>query len=72
MFSHRIDDDIVLRLLQEKHSEELFELIDTNRDYLRKWVRFPDRVARIEEMAPFIRDLLRQFANNEGFEAGKA
>ena len=70
MFSFRVDDDLELRLLEERYAKDLFELMHKNRDHLSKWIRWPDRVTVLEDMSLHIRDILRRFAFNEGFEAG--
>jgi ribosomal-protein-serine acetyltransferase len=38
MFNFRVDENIVIELLQQHHKQELFTLIDTNREHLRKWL----------------------------------
>lgn len=38
MFSFRVNDSISLELLQQHHSEEIFKLIDNNREHLRQWL----------------------------------
>ena len=42
MFRLKIDDDLELQLLEERHAEELFALTDENRDYLREWLPWLD------------------------------
>src|SRR5918911_2893715 len=68
--SIRIDDDTELRILEERHAQELFNLIDQNRSYLREWLPWLDYEQSIEETKAFIRSSLQQFVNNEGFQAG--
>jgi len=38
MFSFRVNDSISLELLQQYQFEEIFELIDHNREHLRQWL----------------------------------
>jgi hypothetical protein len=38
MFSIKISDDLELGLLEQRHAEELFALVDQNREYLREWL----------------------------------
>jgi ribosomal-protein-serine acetyltransferase len=35
MFSFKVDDQIEIELLQQQHKDELFTLVDSNRDHLR-------------------------------------
>lgn len=68
--SIRIDDDTELRILEERHAQELFNLIDQNRSYLREWLPWLDYEQSVEDTKVFIRSSLQQFVNNEGFQAG--
>ena len=38
MFTLRVDDEIELQLLEKHHKEELYQLIDQNRNHLRRWL----------------------------------
>jgi ribosomal-protein-serine acetyltransferase len=70
MFSYRLTDDAELRLLEDRHARELFELTDRNRNYLRQWLPWLDSTQTVEDTRNFIKDSLQQFAANEGFQAG--
>lgn len=43
MFSFQVDDELKIELIQQQHKEELFRLIDTNREHLRKWLLWVDK-----------------------------
>lgn len=66
----KIDDDLELRLLEEPHAEELFALTDQNRAYLRKWLPWLDDNRSLSDTKEFIKNAIKQFANNNGFQAG--
>jgi ribosomal-protein-serine acetyltransferase len=70
MFAYRMDDRIELRLLQPEHADELFALVDQNRDYLRRWLPWLDNERSPEDVRAFIQSGLQQWANNNGFQAG--
>ena len=38
MFPYRVDEEISIELLQQHHKEELYNLLDSNREHLRKWL----------------------------------
>lgn len=38
MFKHELGERAELRLLEERHAEELYALTDRNRDHLRAWL----------------------------------
>lgn len=66
----RVDDDIELRIYEERHAQEVAEVIDQNRAYLRQWLPWVDDSRTVEDSRVFIRSALRQFADNEGFQLG--
>jgi hypothetical protein len=43
MFTYKVDEQIVIELLHQHHKEELYKLIDTNREHLRKWLLWVGR-----------------------------
>ncbi len=38
----RIDEETVLRIYEERHAQEVAELVDQNRAYLRQWLPWLD------------------------------
>jgi ribosomal-protein-serine acetyltransferase len=62
----RIDDDTMLRIYEERHAQEVAELVDQNRAYLRQWLPWVDHSRTVEDSKAFIRSSLQQFAQNEG------
>lgn len=70
LFSFKVDDEISIELLQQHHKEELFELIDTNREHLRKWLLWVDKRKSVEDFEPIIPIWIRNYADDNGFDAG--
>ena len=70
MFSHKLSENTELRLLEERHAQELTDLTDRNREYLRAWLPWVDANRTVEDRKNFIRGTLKQFAENNGFVAG--
>jgi ribosomal-protein-serine acetyltransferase len=70
MFTKVIDEHIHLRLLELRYAEELFQLVDQNRTYLRQWLPWLDRTKSPEDTKAFIQSGLKQFSENNGFQAG--
>jgi ribosomal-protein-serine acetyltransferase len=70
MFRLPLGDDAELRLLEMRHAEELFTLVDQNRFYLRQWLGWVDTNQSIADTRNFIRGGLQQFANSNGLQAG--
>lgn len=70
MFHYPVDPDLELRILEERHAEDLFNVIEANRFHLRQWLMWTDDNQSVNDVREFIKDGLRQFANNNGFQAG--
>jgi ribosomal-protein-serine acetyltransferase len=70
MFKYTINKDTELRLLEKRHAEKLFLLTDQSRESLRKWLPWIDLTKTINNSKDFINGTLKQFSNNDGFQAG--
>lgn len=70
MFKIVVDKDTELRLLDAAHAGHLFELTDSCRPYLREWLPWLDGTTRIADTESFIEITRKQFASNNGFQAG--
>ncbi len=60
MFSHILSENTELRLLEERHAEELSDLTDRNRDHLRAWLPWVDRSRTVEDRENFVKGALKQ------------
>lgn len=69
-FTHRLDDETELGLLEPRHAEELFALVDRNREYLRRWLNWVDRTNSADDTGAFVGRQLRQLADNSTIAAG--
>jgi len=54
MFEKALDDDTVLRLLTTDSAEELFNLVDKNREFLRPWLAWVDKTKSASDSRSFI------------------
>lgn len=70
MFSFKVDEDISIELMQQHHKQELFDLIDKNRVHLRKWLLWVDKRKCPEDLEPIIQTWIRNYSDNNGFDAG--
>ncbi|MED1205795.1 GNAT family N-acetyltransferase [Heyndrickxia acidicola] len=70
MFSFKVDEKIEIQLFQQEHKNELFSLIDKNREHLRKWLLWVDKRQSPEGLEPVISAWLTNYANNNGFDGG--
>lgn len=69
MFYHALDSQAALSLLEHRHAEELFALIEANRERLARWLPWTDATCSVADVTAFIQQALRQFANDNGFHA---
>lgn len=70
MFTHKLTDESELRPLETRHSEELFNLIDRNREYLREYLPWVDGTQSADDTRSFIKGQLHQHAENGTTVAG--
>jgi ribosomal-protein-serine acetyltransferase len=70
LFTLRVDNEIELQLFQLQHTNELFQLVDSNRYHLRRWLPWVDNMLGPEQYHTIIPMWLKQFADNQGFNLG--
>jgi len=70
MFKYAIEKDLELRLLENNNAEEMFKLIDSCRNHLREWLPWVDNTKSSDDTKNFIEITKKQFASNNGFQAG--
>ena len=70
MLRYPIADDTELRLLEERHAEELFAQVERNRAYLREWLPWLDVTTTLDDERAFIRTSLQGFAEGKAVEFG--
>src|SRR5438270_11033737 len=67
MFSHRIEDGLELRPVDERYAEELTALVRRDIVHLMKWMPWATERYSVEDAREFIRRNLRQYAEDQGF-----
>ncbi|WP_053217116.1 GNAT family N-acetyltransferase [Virgibacillus senegalensis] len=65
MFTYQVDEEIQLKLMELSDAEELFELTNSSRDYLREFLRWVDGTTAAEDTKAFIQSGLQRFAENK-------
>ena len=63
-FVLKVDDHVELVLPDESHAVELFELTDTNREYLRAWLPWLDSNKYLQNTIDFIKFSRKQYSEN--------
>lgn len=65
-----IDNETELRTFDIQDAEELYALIDTNREHLHRWMGWIDTTTSVENMRSFIWHSQARLAQDNGFNAG--
>jgi ribosomal-protein-serine acetyltransferase len=66
----KVDEEIVLKILEGDDAPALFDLVENNRSYLREWLPWVDTNATIEESKAFIQSTREQYEQKLGFQCG--
>lgn len=64
MFVFKIDEEVELKLLEERDARALFELADRNREHLGKWLTWVDGTESADDTLAFIRRARKAHAEN--------
>ncbi len=66
----RIDGETELHTFEIQDAEELYALIDANREHLHHWMSWIDTTTSVKDMRAFIWHSLARQSQNNGFNAG--
>lgn len=61
-----INEQIRIELIEEKHTSAIFEMVDNNRQHLRSWLPFEDRMQTVEFTRNFVNGTMMR--NQKGIE----
>lgn len=68
MFEYKVSNDISLRLSNVQDAEEVFKVIDSCRNYLKKWLTWVDLVKNAKDCRYSAYKAMHQYASNNGFQ----
>ena len=68
MLRHQRPGGYALRLLEEADADEVFALIDANREHLGRWMPWVEHEHEPADVLPFIRATRKQIADNDGLQ----
>lgn len=66
----QVNKETQLRLLEERHVEDYFDLIASNKAYLYTWIDVEAYEGSVETLKAYVKQRLLQFANGEGYHLG--
>ncbi|MBU7595104.1 GNAT family protein [Metabacillus halosaccharovorans] len=64
MFTYKMNDELSLKLVEVRDAEDVFELTNNSRTYLREWLPWLDTTTKLEDTISFIKSSLTGFAEN--------
>jgi len=64
MFFIEVDSEIKLALTMPKYAQDIFKLIDSNRDFLSQWFPWVEHVKEVKDTEKFINTRLEHLLNN--------
>src|SRR3954469_7730794 len=70
MFTFQISDQLLLRPIEISQAEEIYQVVDRNREHIRRWMTWVDRNNSADDTRKFCETAAKQFAANDGFQAG--
>ena len=70
MLKFTVDDGIQMRILEKVDAVPLFNLIEKNRTYLKKWIPWLNETQSLRQTAHYIEQGKLQFYSNRSFQAG--
>ncbi len=67
MFGYEVNEHVKLKILEEREANQLFKLVDENREYLGEFLPFVAYTTEVEHSKKFIQSALQQFTRGDGF-----
>ena len=68
MFSLQVDETLKLELLEDVHSDELFELVVQNKWHLDPWMPWVETTRSVDDIKVFIQNGIEQYGQRNGFQ----
>jgi ribosomal-protein-serine acetyltransferase len=69
MFKIDIDDNLHIEFLNHTHAQKLFEVVDKNREHLKRWLPWVESTTKVEDTKEFITHALSKYAKNGSIQA---
>lgn len=69
MFSLTVDDEVSVELAEMHHAQEIYDLIDKNREHLTPWMPWAPMTTSVADTVEFLRRVRREYAEGKAFHA---
>jgi ribosomal-protein-serine acetyltransferase len=63
----KIEQELTLELIEEKHTSAIFAMVDENRHHLRQWLPFVDRMQTVEFTKNFVSSTMQRNKNGDEY-----
>ncbi|GAC1501065.1 MAG: GNAT family protein [Ktedonobacteraceae bacterium] len=63
----KVDPQLELRILADRDASDLYQLVDSNRAYLREWLPWVDGTLSVEDEQAFIHGTMTQYESDRSF-----
>ncbi|SES66771.1 ribosomal-protein-serine acetyltransferase [Oceanobacillus limi] len=70
MYKALINQNTYLAILEPRHANDLFQIVDKSRDSISQWLNFPQKTNCVEDSALFIEKSLTRLSEHNGYWAG--
>ena len=60
----KVDESIVLELIDHHHAETLYQLVKINRQHLREWLPWVDHMRSVDDFRKYINSSKQRYANH--------
>jgi ribosomal-protein-serine acetyltransferase len=70
MFTCTLNDNACLKPLEIRHAADIYNLIDSNREHLRRWLPFIDNTRHVIDSEVFVRAMQNQYILDGSVSAG--
>ncbi|SET18903.1 ribosomal-protein-serine acetyltransferase [Salinibacillus kushneri] len=67
LLTHKVDEEVYLRLFNEDDAEEFYNLTIDSKPYLKEWLGWLDYIESVEDSANNIKARLKGFVENGGY-----
>lgn len=66
----QVNEEMQLRLFEERHVEDYFALIERNKAYLHEWIAVPAYEEAVETLKAYVKQRLLHFIEGSGYHVG--
>ena len=68
--SFKLSESLIIRTLEKSDANELFEVVNNNRNHLREWLPWLDYNTKVTDSEEFIEITEKQFKKDQSFQCG--